>query len=164
MANPNVLVDVVKGIEIPPATETAAKKASQPAKITVNFRGGKSGYLDMSVPRSAVWADILESLSLENQSAYVILDPDTDEIIELQIPQKLNVGEIGKPDKEGDVEVELIISSALHFIRKNNPNFSKLLKALQDAKAKDIPVIVTENDDHEIIDVRMNLESEKGGD
>ena len=163
MANRNAIVDGIKGVSAPSAKIMAKNGKAPPPKISVTFQSGKSGYLDMSKSRSPVWAEVLDSLSRENKPAYAELDPSTSEITELFIPIEVKVGEIGSPDKNGDVEVELVISHARHVVRKGNPEFHELLKVLQDAHQKDLPVIVSENDQHEIVDVRIKSEFCEGG-
>ncbi|MGQ9871194.1 MAG: hypothetical protein ACUVQO_10405 [Leptodesmis sp.] len=39
----------------------------------MNFQGGRSGQLDLAIPRSVVWADVLDSLRQANEPVYVEL-------------------------------------------------------------------------------------------
>ncbi len=154
MANPNALVDRISGLSTP--SEARAVGPEQPSQfVTVRFQGGRSGLLDMTIPRSAVWADVLQSLNQANEPAYVEIDPKTNAITALFCPLTVGVGAI-TPTTSGDaVEVELIISHARHYLRRTRRDFEQLLKTLQTAQEKGTPVLVTETlDDHEIIDVR----------
>lgn len=162
MANPNVLVDGVRGISAQPAAIAVEPDKSPPQLLAVSFHSGQSGFLDMSQPRSIVWAEVLDSLRQENQPAYVEIDPETRVITELLIPMSVTVGEINPTGEGEDVEVELIISQAKHFLRGKHPDFHRLLKILQDAQKPGAQVIVTESDENEIIDVRPPGEPEKG--
>ncbi|HVH31926.1 MAG TPA: protein-glutamine glutaminase family protein, partial [bacterium] len=52
----------------------------------------------------------------------------------------------------------LEISHARHVLKRANPEFDALLRALRDAQAQNAWLIVTETDDHEIIDVRPSAQ------
>lgn len=126
--------------------------------ILVSFQSGRSGRLDMTVPRSVVWADVLNSLWRANQPAYIEIDPVTNIITELLSPLTVTIGAITPIGKEGDIEVELIISQVRHYLRRKRPDFQSLLQDLQQAQRQRAPVLVTETlDKHEIIDVRPLL-------
>ncbi len=152
--NPNALVDGIRDIS-PPVEALVVRPGQTPLRfVTVNFQSGRSGLLDMKIPRSAVWADILDSLRQANQPAYVEIDPATNVITELLIPLTVRIGDL-TPTATGDaVEVELIVSQARHYLRRTNPDFQQLLNTLRAAKEQGTAVLVTETDDHEIIDVR----------
>ncbi len=151
MANPNALVDGVR--ELSPLSARLAQPLQQ--TVTVNFEGGKSAYLDMTIPRSKVWAEVLNNIRETNRKAYVEIDPASNLITQLLCPLPVKIGAITPIGKEGDAEVELIISHARHYLRRKNPDFQELLKMLQAAKKQKKEVLVTETlDDHEIIDVK----------
>ncbi len=45
--------------------------------------------------------------------------------------------------------------AAIHYLKKDKPDFTQILNALQTAQEKNTTVLVTDNDlDHEIIDVK----------
>ncbi len=153
MARPNTLVDAVARVSQPDEAFGARAAAPVARQATVSFEGGRVGVLDLTVPRSAVWAEVLSSLRDSGQYAYVELDPATNQLTELLVPLAVRVGDITKA-AEG-VEVELIISHALHHLRRSNSDYDKLLEALEEARSSKRVVLVTERmDDHEIIDVR----------
>ena len=122
MPNPNALVDTVGGLS--PRVETLAAMLEQPPRfVTVNFQGGRSGLLDMTSPRSVVWASVLDSMHRSNAPAYVVIDPATNVITELLSPLTVEVGAI-TPTAPGDaVEVELIISQAAPLPPAHEPRF-----------------------------------------
>jgi hypothetical protein len=155
MPNPNILVDNVSSLSSPMVLSVAGP--GQPARhvVTVSFQQGRSAHLDMTVPRSKVWTEVLHSLRQANEPAYVELDPATNVITNLLCPLTVRVGAI-TPNAAGDaVEVELIISHARHHLRRAHADFQQMLQTLQDAKNRGTPVVVTETmNDHEIIDVR----------
>ncbi len=153
MVRPNSLVDDVADVSEPTELRVAAAGRPGPRYIRVAFAGGRAGLLDMALDRSRIWADVLRSLRDSGQPAYVELDPETSVITELLLPIRYTVHKI-RPVKDG-LEVELIISHARHYLRRSNPNYEALRKALEDARAAGTPVLVTETlKEHEIIDVR----------
>ena len=162
MANPNAFVDGVRGLSAPPETLAARPDKQRPEFLTVSFQGGRTGLLDSTNLRSAVWADVLDSQRQANLPVYVEIDPETKIITELLCPLTVNVGDIIPADEEEDVEIELIISHARHYLRSKHPDFRELLKTLKTAQEKRMKVIVTESEDNEIIDVRPVTELEVG--
>ena len=82
----------------------------------------------------------------------VEVHPETHLITELLLPLPFTVGRLEQIE-EG-IEVELIISHARHSLFRANDDFEQLLKELEEAHQQGITVLVTETDDHEIIDVR----------
>ncbi len=156
MAKPNVIVDGVKGLSSP--TEAATVLAGKPSVkvIEVNFDGGGSGYLELKDRRSVVWADVLDNMRHLKQSVYAEIDPQTGVITEVLVPLSVKVGII-TPLDNADVEVELIVSQAKHYLRRSNPDFQKLLDSLKKAKDENEDVLVTEDPNtHDIIDIRPN--------
>src|SRR5262249_50330752 len=147
MPNPNALVDYVA----PPDARTLGLAAGGESTV-ISFRAGRSGRLDMAKPHSRVWASVLDSMRESNAPVYVEIDPATGEITDLRVPLSVGVENI-TPVGE-DMEVELVISHAKHFLRRSNPDFEQLLETLERARANKGLVAVTETEDHDIIDVR----------
>jgi hypothetical protein len=161
--NPKTVVDNISDLSLPAPTFDTASGVTAPKSqyITVKFRAGHTGLLDMSLPRTKVWHEVIASMRQSNNPVYVEIDAETNIITELLIPLRVKVGNM-VPSKENrkDVEVELIISQAVHHLRHTNPMFSKLEKQLKIAKQRGVEVLVTErSDDHEIIDVRKSSDS-----
>src|SRR5438876_597093 len=130
MPNPNVIVDGIS--QLSPAVHPQAARGGQPpAGVTrVQFHGGRSGLLNMGNPRSAVWVEVLDSLWQANEPAFVEIDPRTNEITRLLCPVTVHV-EALRPAPTGDVEVDLLISQARHYLKRANPDFPQLLNTLQ---------------------------------
>jgi hypothetical protein len=106
---------------------------------------------------------VLDSLRQTNQPAYVEIDPETKVITELLCPIVVSVAAVNPIGKTGDVEVELVISHARHYLRKSHPKYKGNLEILQKALKKKTIVVVTESQDsHEIIDVRPPEQAEAG--
>ena len=121
--------------------------------LVVTFESGRTALLDLSRHRSAVWADVLESLRQSDQPVYVQIDPESGFITELLQPRIYTVHSI-RPVPDG-IDVELEVSHAIHRVRSSNPNFADLRGSLEAALALGAPVLVTDAlDGPEIIDVR----------
>ena len=98
---------------------------------------------------------ILDSLQRAKQAVYLKIDPQTGIVADLLLPRAVKVASVASANREGDVEVELIISAARHYLRHANPDYKKLLKTLEEAQKTGIPVLVTDSRDRqEIVDVR----------
>jgi hypothetical protein len=151
MPNPNALVDFVGSTPLP----LEALAPGPPAGVryaTIAFQAGRYGRLDLSKPHAAVWASVLDSMRQSNAPVYVEIDPVTSEITSLRVPLAVGVEKI--TPVMADMEVELVISQAKHFLRRANPDFEQLLETLERARANKTLVAVTETEDHSIIDVR----------
>jgi hypothetical protein len=147
MPNPNAIVDFLAPAPLEERVRTAATKYA-----TVAFQAGRSAQLDMTKPHAKVWASVLDSMRESNSPVYVEVDPVTSEITNLLVP--LSVGVESIKSLRRDVEVELVISHAKHFLRRDNPDFDQLLEILERARVNKTLVAVTETADHDIIDVR----------
>jgi hypothetical protein len=153
MANAKAVVDSVSSLSFSMDELREARRAKPiPKTVTVQFQAGQSALLDMAQPRSIVWAEVLHSMREAGHPAYVEIDPETNQITELRWPLAVRVGEIRKTDS--GAEAELIISHARHYLQRGQPNFNSLLDALENARRQKSTVLVTETDDHQIIDVR----------
>jgi hypothetical protein len=150
MPNPNALVDFVSPSGA--LFEQTAGAGTPPRFLTVPFQAGRTGRLDLSLPHAPVWASVLDSMRESNTPAYVEIDPGTGEITSLRVP--ISVGVENITPVNNDMEVELVISHAKHFLRATHPDFEEMLATLERARATKSLVAVTETDDHDIIDVR----------
>ncbi len=153
MPNPNGLLDRVSGLSGDRETRAALASQVSPQVVTVNFQGGRSGHLDVTAPLARHWADTLDRLRQEDRAAYVEIDPLTNAVTEVFIPQASRVQRVGT-DPAGNLEVSLIPSQARHTVPATNPDFSQLRTALESALAGGSDVLVVANRSHEIIEVR----------
>jgi hypothetical protein len=128
--------------------------AELPKTITVKFETGLTGILNMQDRRAVIWAKLLDLQQRYNKPVYVEIDPETKIVIQLLVPEASRVMSI-KDEGKGDVDVAFFTSQAQHYLRRDNPDFKKMLDALQYAKDMRKTILVTATqDDHEIIDVR----------
>jgi hypothetical protein len=160
MPNPNAIVSTVirftPRLERPPEEMLKAEGG-----LTIELEGGRQVRLDPENPKSAGFAQVLDGLSKENLPVYVEIEPDTSNITRILIPYITRVHGIDLLDK-GVFRVDLEMSHARHLLRESSPDFKELEKTLREVVDTDIPVILTEDDDHEIIDVRVFQPGEKG--
>jgi hypothetical protein len=119
----------------------------------VELAGERRARLDPEDRRSGGFAQILETAGKQRLPVYLELDPQTDAIARLLIPHVTRVAAVERLD-EGDLGVELEPSHARHVLRRGSPDFEELERQLREAKDAGRPVVVTEDDAHEIIDVR----------
>lgn len=160
MANKNTIVGAV--VRIDPAVEKPGVEMFKafPQGFSITFEGDRTARLKPSEQASHI-LEILEELRRIDAPGYVEVDPDTQEITRLLIPLVVKVANIEEGDTE-EVGVELEISHARHVLKRANPDFDQLLKSLRTARENNEWLIVTETDDHEIIDVRQQLRLPKG--
>ncbi len=143
MANRIVVVSTVIRLE---SLERA------PAGWFVELEGGRRVRLDPADPRSAGFVKVLEGLSKLRLPVYLEIDPATSAITRLLIPNVTRIFEVHPIDEGWDVQLER--SHARHMLRREQPESADLEKQLRDAARSGEPVIVTEDDAHNIIDVR----------
>lgn len=148
MSSPDIIVGQISKIDPPLSVRVAPFN-----ERTVYFSDGRFARLDSGKPYSAGYGEVLDDTRQTGIPVYVELDSITRTITQLRIPIVVTVGDITRTASE-QLLVELEISSARHTLSHDNPNFNNLLTALEQAKRQHIQVIVTETEDHEIIDVR----------
>jgi hypothetical protein len=148
------LVDDVRDIRRERASARGARRRTEVLAIRVRFGGGANARLNPSSSRDRIWAEVLESLRDSGQPAYVEIDPDTRYITSLLLPQRFLVTSI-RETPESDLEIELEISHARHFLRGDHPRFEEMRALLESARREKTRVLVTESlDSSAIIDVR----------
>jgi hypothetical protein len=156
MPNPNAIVDKISAIT--PTLRTPADEflKTVPGGMWIKLAGGQTAKLDAADPRAGIYAEILDELRDMGTPVYLEVDPATQAISRLLIPLTVRVAAVTAMES-GELDVELEISSSRHLLRPDNPDFQQLVKALRDAQSSRASVIVTETDEHEIIDVRKAL-------
>jgi len=152
MPNPNAIVSSVIRFE-PPLDRAPAEMLRVEGGLSVELEGGRRARLDPANPRSVGFIQILDGLSKQRLPVYVEVDPETSAITRLLIPHVTRVVGI-RPIDVGVLGVEIELSHGRHVLRGSNPDFDELERQLREALRTGAPVILTENDAHEIIDVR----------
>ncbi|HEY8224977.1 MAG TPA: protein-glutamine glutaminase family protein [Pyrinomonadaceae bacterium] len=152
MPNPNAIVSSVIRFE-PPLDRPPAEMLRADRGLSVELEGERRVRLDPADPRSAGFAQILDGLRKQRLPVYVEVDPATSAITRLLIPHVTRVAGI-RPIDVGVLGVQLDLSHGRHVLRRGAPDFDEMERQLREALRTGAPVILTENDAHEIIDVR----------
>jgi hypothetical protein len=152
MSNNHVIAGLVSHIDLPPLMTAAHRLSFESTPIDVTFDNGETTSLDPSEPLSAGYAQILEDLRDAKIPGYVEINPETGSISRLLIPLQVKV--VALANIGADVAVGLEISQAHRVLKRSNSQFDRLLKILEEAKDTGATVLVTDNEDHEIVDVR----------
>lgn len=126
-----------------------------PHKVTVHFKTGQTGLLDMKNPRAVHWARMIDELERGNQPVYVEIDDETGVITNVRVPRVYKVERLDVDEHE-NLRVRLQPSSAIHLLLRSDPNFETMRASLQAALGDGSERLITETrDEHEIIDVRL---------
>jgi len=152
MPNPNAVVLKVIRFE-PPLDRTPAEMLRAERGLSVELEGARRVRLDPTDPRSVGFTQILDGLSKQRLPVYLEIDPATSAITRLLIPHVTRVIGIRHID-EDVLGVELERSHARHVLRRGNPDFGELERQLREALRNGALIVLTENDAHEIIDIR----------
>ena len=153
MPNDNAIVGRVTRIE-PSLEKTSAEEVlrQHPEGVEVAFEEGAAGRLvpgDIAVGT----LEILDELRRLGQPAYVEIEPDRREIGRLLIPLVTRVE--STRDDSDVVRVRLEASHAIHVLDRGAADFDDMRTALVDATTSRVSLVITETDDHRIIDVRQ---------
>ena len=152
MPNSNAIVSNI--IKFDPQLDRApAEMLRAERELFVELDDGRRVRLDPTDLRSVGFTEILEGLSKQRLPVYLEIDPKTSAITRLLIPHITRVAAM-QVTNEGVINVELELSSARHILRQDQSDFAELEKQLQEAVHSGEPVILSEDDSHNIIDIR----------
>lgn len=151
MPNPNAIVGLIARIN--PQVDRPSPQAfrDRPDGFTVQVEGQRPALLTAG-DRAQGQLEIIVELQRIGHPVYLEANPDTGVVTRLLVPLVVKVLGI-RPTPDGAI-VELEISHARHLLRRSAPDFEELLRTLREAEGKNSLWIVTENDEHDIIDVR----------
>ena len=152
MAKKPIIVDVVTKITPPVERPTDKALEAHPDGFTIEFRGGETALVKPG-KRAPALLDMLEDLRAQAAPVYVETQGRAVAITRLLIPDIVKVAEV-RETTDGDVDVMLFPSHARHRLARQSEDFEELLAALVAAHEDDAWLLVTETDDHEILDVR----------
>ncbi|MEO5815929.1 MAG: protein-glutamine glutaminase family protein [Gemmatimonadaceae bacterium] len=147
MANKNAVVALVLRIDPP------LDRPTDDRGYTIELDGDRRARIEPGDTNAGGLARILDGLRQLRRPVYLELDPGTSAITRLLIPHVTRVAGI-KPIDTGVLGVELELSHARHLLRRTSDDVAEIEKALREAIRTRTPVVVTETDAHEIIDVR----------
>ena len=153
MPNPNAIVDTIARVE-PPLDKPPAEILGESERgLTFEFPDGRRARLDRSNERAPALAGILEELRRRGKPVYLEVDPQTGLITRIQIPKVTHI-EAVYANEAGDQVVDLPLSQGSHVLRRGSPDFEEWAALLQEALNRRLPVILTENELHDVIDLR----------
>src|SRR5947209_10868615 len=132
------VVDAVRTIRRERPTSDRTRAAAQAPAIRVRFASGVDARLNPQSPRDRTWAEVLESLRDSGEPAYVEIDGETRYISSLLLPRTFVVTAI-REAPQADLEIELEISHARHFLRRGHPRFEELSALLERARRDRTP-------------------------
>jgi hypothetical protein len=147
---------IVSGVsKIDPPLEIPATPfvARQKSNLAVHFEDGQVAHLDPANPSSGGLAEVFDELRRMNIPAYVEVDPASNLVQRVLIPMVGTVSNVTVAPS-GDAEVGIEISHGQHVLKRSHPDYAGLLALLQSAKSDGSTVVVTEDDAHEVVDVR----------
>lgn len=160
MPNQNAIVGVIVRTDPPVEKQRAAELLRKyPDGVSIMFEGDQTARLYPG-DRAAGMLEILEQLRQMHAPVYVEVSPEKNEITRLLIPLVSRVAKISESGPE-EIDVELQMSHALHLLNRKNPDFAQLLETLRAAMEGNSWLIVTETDEHEIIDARPSSHESK---
>lgn len=152
MPIPNSIVSAVVRLD-PPLDRAPAEMLRTDRGIAVELDGGQRVRLDPANPRSVGFALVLDGLSKRKRPVYLEVDPATSFITRVLIPHVTRV--VGMSEGADGLDVELELSHARHVLRRTSPDFAEFERRLRDAMKADEIIAVTEDDAHNVIDVRV---------
>src|SRR6266545_1426617 len=152
MPNPNAVVSSIIRFE-PPFDRAPDEMLRADGGLSVELEGERRVRLDPADPRSAGFAQVLDGLRKQRLPVYLEIDPATSTITRLLIPRVVRVVGV-RSTGQGALDIELEPSHARHVLRLGDPDSADLERELREAQASGSPVILTEGDAHNIIDVR----------
>ncbi|HEX4953010.1 MAG TPA: protein-glutamine glutaminase family protein [Thermoanaerobaculia bacterium] len=153
MPDPNAIVALVTRLE--PSLDQASASdllRQRPEGVVVELEGYEALRLAEG-DGAAGRLDILEGLRRLRTPVYLEIDPATRRITRLLIPLVTRVSQV--VEGQGAVSVVLEASHAHHQLSRERGDFAELLATLREAADKGSWLAVTENDAHEVIDVRL---------
>lgn len=151
MPDPNAIVSSAIRLD-PPLDRAPLEMLRAERGLFVELDNGRRVRLDPANERSPGFARVLDGLSKQRLPVYLEIDPATNAINRLLIPYVTRVADI-RPARDA-LDVELDASHARHVLQRQNPDAAALEKALREALEGGRAVILTEDDAHNIIDVR----------
>ena len=98
--------DSVRDLTRATAAGIARATATRGDWLKVTLGAGRTGLLDLSSPRAAHWARIVEDLRRDSKAVYVEIDGANAVIVNLRVLMRYRMERID-PDAHGDLRVRL---------------------------------------------------------
>jgi len=121
--------------------------------VEVELDEGRRARLDPADARARGLARVLMAANRQHLLVYLELDPETASIRRLRLPHVTHVTALGR-GQDGGLEVRIAMSHARHLLSRDQPGFAAIEATLRMALDQGELVVLTEDDSHQIIDVR----------
>jgi hypothetical protein len=151
MPIPNAIVSAVVRLD-PPLDRAPVELLRTDRGISVELDAGRRVRLDPANPRSVGFAQALDGLRKQKLPAYLEVDPATTFITRVLIPHVTRV--VGVSEGQDGLDVHVELSQARHVLRRGSPDFAEFERRLREAAKSGEVIALTEDDGHNIIDVR----------
>jgi hypothetical protein len=151
MANPNAIVGSILAFE-PALDRPPAELLRADRGLSVELAGGQRLRLDPVDSRSVGFAESLERLRKLRRPVYLEFDSTSAVITRLLVPHVARV--VGMRSQDRRVVVELHPSHGRHVLNRDNPDFAEMERLLSAALRGGDMLIISEDHQHNIIDVR----------
>jgi Glutaminase len=146
------LVVATKYRIIPPVDREPSEMLGSDEGVSIEIDDGPRIALDPIDQRSAGFVSVIDRLRDAGRPVAFELDADG-RIARLFVPHVSPVHRVNPLDR-GVLAVDLVASHARHTLRDSNPNFAAIEHALREATETGATFIITEDDGHDILDVR----------
>lgn len=132
--------------------QAADRTLREGQSVDVELDDGRRARLTPEDPRSVGFAALLYGIHREQRPVYLEVDPGTQAITRILVPHVARVIDISRA--AGAIEVTLDESHARHFLPAEATDAEEVEGALRGAHERRTQMIITEDDQHRIIDVR----------
>ncbi|HET7085441.1 MAG TPA: protein-glutamine glutaminase family protein [Rhizomicrobium sp.] len=151
MATPEVIVSRHVRLDVPADQDPAEAARSQDLEVALDE--GRRVRLQAANERSTSYAQILSGLERLRLPVYLEVDPDSHIIKMLRIPEVGRAGEMR--EIEQGFEFQLDSSQMRFLLRKGGERFGPLSEILREAVRSLRPLILTNDERGEVIDIRF---------
>lgn len=154
MKNPNAILSSTIRF-VPPLKGTPSEMLKQHPDLSVELEGGRRIRFNPEDTRSAGFIQILDGLNKQQLPVYIEIDPDTSTVTKMLIPYVSRIASVRPSGNKGDLKIELEYSHAIHVLKHGLEDFADLKSILDKALQNGDLIILTEDDAHNIIDIRF---------
>ena len=155
MPNPNAIVSTRIQFDPPIEGRDIGQAVTAEGGQVVDLGGDRRVRLDPADRRSVGFATVLDGLAKQGLPAYIELDPTSGSIERLLIPTLGRVISVRRRADGGDgIEVQLDRSHARHVLSSGGDDFEVLERDLRAALDSRRPILLVEDFDGRVIDVR----------
>jgi hypothetical protein len=154
MQNPNAVISNVIRFDPPLERPPAEMLRAGEGGVSVELDDGRRIRIDPADERSVGFIQVLDGLRKLRNPVYLEIDPDKGTIARILIPLVTRIVDINSIN-ENEISVELESSHARHVLRRGDPTFEQLEREARERLRGGEPVIVTEDEAHNVIDIRF---------